>query len=222
MKTQKVKIKTESGVVTGVINLPSKIVAAVALAHGAGAGMHHVFMKTLTAALTARGVAVLRYQFPYMEAGRKRVDAPSVATATVAAAVSKLIARVPKVPVFAAGKSFGARMTTIAAADGRLANVDGLICYGFPLHPAGKPGVIRAQHLNQVPMRMLFLQGTRDGLADLKLMTRVCRKLPRAKLKFIEGADHSFGVLKRSGRSPEDVFGELASESVAFIKASRA
>ena len=141
-----------------------------------------------------------------------------MATATVAAAVSKLIARLPNVPIFAAGKSFGARMTTTAAAEGLLGDVNGLICYGFPLHPAGQPGVKRAQHLADVKVKMLFLQGTRDGLADLKLMRKVCRKLPRAQLKIIDGADHSFGVLKRSGRVPEDVFSELADESVAFVK----
>ena len=219
VKTQKLMIKTSSGVVSGVLDRPSKVIGAMALAHGAGAGMYHEFMVKLATALTARGFAVLRYQFPYMEAGRRRVDAPSVATATVAAAVAKLTARVPGVPVFAAGKSFGARMTTTAAADGRLADVDGLICYGFPLHPAGKPGVTRAQHLADVPMNMLFLQGTRDALADLKLMKKVCRKLSRAKLKIIEGADHSFGVLKRSGRVPEDVYMELADDAATFAKA---
>ena len=218
MKRQKLKIKTPSGVVSGVLDLPSKVVGAVALAHGAGAGMNHEFMVKLAAALTARGFAVLRYQFPYMEAGRRRVDSPAVATATVAAAVAKLVARLPGVPVYAAGKSFGARMTTTAAAEGRLASVAILICYGFPLHPVDKPGVTRAQHLADVSMKMLFLQGTRDKLADLKLMKRVCRKLPRAKLKIIEGADHSFGVLKRSGRLAEDVFSELADDSVVFAK----
>ena len=221
MKTQKLKIKTASGVVSGVVDRPGKVVGAIALAHGAGAGMHHEFMVNLAAALTARGFAVLRYQFPYMEAGRRRVDSPAVATATVAAAVAKLIARVPGVPVFAAGKSFGARMTTTAAADGRLTDVDGVICFGFPLHPAGQPGVTRAQHLADVPVKMLFLQGTRDALADLKLMKKVCKKLPRAKLNIIEGADHAFAVLKRSGRLPEDVFRELADESASFLKAGR-
>jgi hypothetical protein len=213
-----VKIKTDSSVVSGVIERPTKVVGAIALAHGAGAGMNHAFMSDLSAVLTSRGFAVLRYQFPYMEAGRKRVDSPSVAVATVEAAVRTLVARVPGVIVFAAGKSFGARMTTTAAAQGRLDEVDGLICYGFPLHPAGTPGTTRAEHLAEVPMKTLFLQGTRDALADLKLMKKVCAKLPKVKLKIIEGADHGFGVLKRSGRSPDDVFSELADQSAAFLK----
>lgn len=219
MRTQKLNIKTESGVVSGLFDRPSKVVAGIALAHGAGAGMDHVFMKDLAAALTERGFAVLRFQFPFMEAGRRRVDSTEVSTATVAAVVKMLKKRLPRVPLFAAGKSFGARMTTTAAAAGQLPGIDGLICYGFPLHPAGKPGVDRAQHLADVRIPILLLQGTRDALADLKLMKKVCARLPRAKLKVIEGADHGFGVLKRSGRTPADVFNQLGDETVRFIEA---
>jgi predicted alpha/beta-hydrolase family hydrolase len=202
-----------------ILDLPTKVVAGLTLAHGAGAGMHHQFMTELAASLVARGFAVLRFQFPYMESGKKRVDSPAIATATVASAVEALRKQIPKkVPIFAAGKSFGSRMTTTAAAEGLLKDVEGIICYGFPLHPAGKPGITRADHLPQVLMRTLFLQGTRDDLADLKLMRGVCKKLPLAKLHVIEGADHGFDVLKRSGRTSREVMEELADESLRFAK----
>ncbi|PWU22379.1 MAG: alpha/beta hydrolase [Bdellovibrio sp.] len=215
-KSENIKIATETGEVSGILDSPVRIVAGLTLAHGAGAGMHHKFMTDLAVSLACRGFAVLRFQFPYMETGRKRTDPPSIAIRTVEAAVDTLRKRIPEVPVLAAGKSFGARMTTTAAAAGLLAGIEGIICYGFPLHPPGRPGVERAKHLAQVPVPMLFLQGTRDELTDLKLMREVCSKLPRAKLKIIEGADHGFGVLKRSGRTSEDVMNELVDESMRF------
>lgn len=213
----KLNIKTSRGPVSGILDLPNKVVAGLTLAHGAGAGMRHEFMAQLTSSLTAVGFAVLRFQFPYMEAGKKRTDHASVATAVVADAVSELKKRVPGVPIFASGKSFGARMTTTAAAEKLLGGVEGIICYGFPLHSAGEPDVKRATHLAKVPIPMLFLQGTRDNLADLKLMRLVCRKLPLAKLHVVEGADHGFAVLKRSGRTSKEVFEELARESLRFV-----
>jgi predicted alpha/beta-hydrolase family hydrolase len=217
-KSLNIKIETGSGEVSGILDSPANVVAGLTLAHGAGAGMHHQFMNDLAASLTARGFAVLRFQFPYMEAGKKRTDPPPIAIATVAAAVSALRMQIPAVPIFVAGKSFGARMTTTAAAEGLLDCIEGIICYGFPLHPSRQPSVGRAKHLAQVATRMLFLQGTRDELADLELMREVCSKLPRACLKVIEGADHGFGVLKRSGRTSAEVMKELVDESMSFAK----
>jgi predicted alpha/beta-hydrolase family hydrolase len=213
---KKIKIETGSGKVSAILDLPNKVIAGVTLAHGAGAGMNHAFMEELASSLTSLGFAVLRFQFPYMEAGKKRTDRPPIATATVVAAVSTLRERVPDVPIFAAGKSFGARMTTTAASEGLLDKIAGVICYGFPLHTPGEPDIKRAVHLARVPLPILFLQGTRDELADLKLMGKVCAKLPRAHLHVVEGADHAFAVLKRSGRSSKDIFEELARESLRF------
>jgi len=211
-----IKIKTESGIVSGILDFPTTVAASLTLAHGAGAGMRHKFMADLAASLTSVGFAVLRFQFPYMECGKRRTDSPAIATATVAAAVEVLRNRVPGVPIFAAGKSFGARMTTTAAAEHLIASIEGIICYGFPLHPSDDPAIGRAKHLAQVPMPMLFLQGTRDELADLELMRGVGAKLPFLRLHEVEGADHSFSVLKRSGRTPEDVMEELADQSMRF------
>jgi hypothetical protein len=181
------------------------------LAHGAGAGMRHRFLESMVAALASRGVATLRYQFPYMEAGRKRPDPPAVAEATVQAAVDQVAATMPELPIVAGGKSFGGRMTSSAAARGLLRRVRGLAFLGFPLHPPGQPGTGRADHLDRVDVPMLFLQGTRDQFARLDLITDVCQSLePRATLHTVEEADHSFGVLKRSGRTTAQVLDELA------------
>lgn len=181
------------------------------MAHGAGAGMRHPFLERISASLAARGVATFRYQFPYMEAGRNRPDPPHVLETTVRAAVTKSGEIVPELPVIAGGKSLGGRMTSSAAAAGSLDRVKGLAFLGFPLHPPGQPGTRRADHLERVDVPMLFLQGTRDGFARLDLITEVCSKLePRATLHMIEAADHSFGVLKRSGRAADQVIDELA------------
>jgi len=181
------------------------------MAHGAGAGMRHPFLEQISACLAARGVATFRYQFPYMEAGRNRPDAPPVLETVVRAAVTKSGEIVPELPVIAGGKSLGGRMTSGAAAAGSLDRVKGLAFLGFPLHPPGQPGTRRADHLERVDVPMLFLQGTRDGFARLDLITEVCRKLePRATLHMIEGADHSFRVLKRSGRTADQILDELA------------
>jgi uncharacterized protein len=214
------KIETKAGPVSGILDLPDKVVAALTLAHGAGAGMTHEFMVKLASALTLQGLAVLRFQFPYMESGKKRTDHASVATAAVASAVGELRKQVPGVPLFAAGKSFGARMTTTAAAEKLLSEVEGIICFGFPLHTAGEPETKRANHLASVPTRMLFLQGTRDALADLSLMRAVCKRLPHATLHVVEGADHGFAVLKRSGRTSKEVLEELALETLHFVQES--
>ncbi|HEY8256935.1 MAG TPA: alpha/beta family hydrolase [Gemmatimonadales bacterium] len=187
------------------------------LAHGAGAGMHHRFLETIAAALAQRGVATLRYQFPYMEAGGGRPDPPGVLEASVRAAVDR--AGASELPLVAGGKSLGGRMTSSAAAASPLPGVRGLAFLGFPLHPPGQPGIKRADHLDRVGLPMLFLQGTRDTFARLDLLTPVCERLGAlATLHLIEGGDHSFGVLKRSGRTPDDVMNELADTFVGWAR----
>jgi predicted alpha/beta-hydrolase family hydrolase len=181
------------------------------LAHGAGAGMRHPFLESLAQGLAARGVATLRYQFPYMETRSRRPDPPSVAVATVRAAVAAAADAAPGVPLVAGGKSFGGRMTSTAAAEAPLPGVRGIAFVGFPLHPPGRPGTARADHLDKVAVPLLFLQGTRDEFAELKLLQPVVRRLAdRATLHLIEGGDHSFHVLKRSGRNDGNVLDEIA------------
>jgi len=162
-------------------------------------------------ALAERGVATLRYQFPYTEAGGRRPDPPGVLQATVRAAVTTAATVAPGLPLLAGGKSLGGRMTSSAAAKTPLPGVRGLVFLGFPLHAPGRSGIERAEHLDQVGVPMLFLQGTRDALADLELMRTVCARLgARATLHVVEGGDHSFAALKRSGRSDTEVITELA------------
>lgn len=181
------------------------------LAHGAGAGMSHPFMEKLAGELAAVGVATFRYHFPYMEARRRVPDAPTVLTATVVAAVEAAAKVAPDLPLLAGGKSMGGRMTSQAAAHRPLNGVQGLVFFGFPLHPPNRPATKRADHLAKVTLPMLFLQGTRDTFADLKLLRPICARLgSRATLCVIEKADHSFQVLKSSGRSDTEVMRELA------------
>jgi predicted alpha/beta-hydrolase family hydrolase len=190
---------------------PRGAVAALALAHGAGAGMRHPFLENLAQALAAEKIATLRYNFPYMEAGRRYPDRPPVAAATVRAAIAHTKRLARGLPLLAGGKSFGARMSSQAAADGGLEDVRGLVFFGFPLHAPGKPGTERAAHLKQVTQPMLFLQGTRDVFAGLDLLEPVCRGLgERATLHLVDGGDHGFGVPKRSGRTGDEVLLELA------------
>lgn len=185
--------------------------AVYVLAHGAGAGMRHPFLETVARELAERDLATLRYQFPYMERRAARPDPPAVATATVRAAVAEAARLAPEAPVVAGGKSFGGRMTSTAQADAPLAGVRGLVFLGFPLHPPGRPGDQRAEHLARVRVPMLFLQGDRDEFADLALLRPVVDRLgDRATLHLVQGGDHSFHVLKRSGRSAADVMAELA------------
>jgi uncharacterized protein len=180
-------------------------------AHGAGAGMRHSFMESLSSELAASQIATLRYQFPYMEKRSGRPDSPAILTATVAAAVSAGSEAAPGLPLLAGGKSMGGRMTSQAAAQNLLPDVSGLVFFGFPLHPPGSPSTKRADHLTKVPMPMLFLQGTRDTLADLKLLRPVVKKLGElATLHIIESADHGFHVLKSSGKTDAAVLAELA------------
>ncbi|MBW8848502.1 MAG: dienelactone hydrolase family protein [Burkholderiales bacterium] len=190
-----------------------------AFAHGAGAGMQHAFMEALSQALFDQSVATLRYQFPYMERGSKRPDAPALAQATVRAAVAAARDRLPGAPLFAGGKSFGGRMTSQAQATAPMPGVRGLVFVGFPLHPAGKPGIERAGHLADVKVPMLFLQGTRDELADLALLRGVVQGLGnKATLHLEDDADHAFHVRARSGRSDAQVVQALAEAIAAWTQ----
>ena len=192
--------------VSGLLLKPPKAHAAYVFAHGAGAGMAHPFMASVATELAERGIASLRYQFPYMEQGGKRPDPPKFAQATVRAAVTEAARLMPSLPLIAGGKSFGGRMTSQAQAASPLPGVRGLAFFGFPLHPAGKPSDERAEHLSDVQIPMLFLQGTRDALADLKLLKGVVKRLgKRATLHLFDDADHSFHVPARSGRKDADV-----------------
>ena len=180
------------------------------LAHGAGAGMHHPFLESVAAGLAARGAATFRYQFPYMERGGGRPDAPATLAATVRAATTAARARFPDAVLIAGGKSLGGRMTSTAAASAPLPGVRGLAFLGFPLHAPDRPARSRAEHLARVTAPMLFLQGTRDAFADLDLLREALVPLgSRATLHLIDGGDHSFKVLKRSGRTPAEVLDEL-------------
>lgn len=193
--------------------------ACYVFAHGAGAGMNHPFMSTVADGLAGRGVASLRFQFPYMEQGAKRPDPPKVAHAAIRAAVQEAAARLPGLPLVAGGKSYGGRMTSQAQAAAPLAGVQGLVFVGFPLHMAGKPSVDRAEHLAQVKIPMLFLQGTRDALAELALIRQVTDGLKdRATLYVVQDADHSFHVPARSGRTDSQVLDEILDATVAWMR----
>ena len=197
--------------VSALLQPPSNARVLYVLGHGAGAGMAHAFMTDLANALEARQIGTLRYQFPYMESGSKRPDPPALCHATVRAAVEEARKQAPGVKLIAGGRSFGGRMTSQAQAAKPLHDVSGLAFVGFPLHPAKKPSAERATHLSEVNIPMLFLQGTRDELAYLSLLEPIVEKLgTRATLKRIEGADHSFHVLARSGRNDKQVMDELA------------
>jgi uncharacterized protein len=199
-----------AGKVSALLNRPANARWILALAHGAGAGMNHPFLENLSARLAGAGLATLRYQFPYMEARRRVPDPPAFLTATVAAAVRTAAEAADGLPLLAGGKSMGGRMTSQAAAEGLLEGVKGLVFFGFPLHPPNRPGIKRADHLAKVGVPMLFLQGTRDAFADLKLLRPVCRKLgSRATLHVIGDADHSFHVPKKSGKTDADILSEL-------------
>jgi uncharacterized protein len=200
------------GSVSALLVQPPSAWLIYVLAHGAGAGMRHHFLQSVAEALAVHGIATLRYQFPYLEAGRKYPDNPDVLEATVQAACSHAGEIAPGLPLIAGGKSLGGRMTSGAAAKRLLPQVRGLVFLGFPLHPPGDAGTRRADHLSRVDVPMLFLQGTRDAFARLDLLTPVCARLPQATLQLVDGGDHSFGVLKRSGRTNAEVVEELCGE----------
>jgi predicted alpha/beta-hydrolase family hydrolase len=180
--------------------------------------MNHAFMTAMADGLARRGIATLRFQFPYMEQGSKRPDAPAVAQAAVRAAALEAARQLPGLPLFAGGKSYGGRMTSQAQAAQPLPGVRGIVFVGFPLHPAGKPSVERAKHLAEVALPMLFLQGTRDELAELELIRQTIDTLDdRATLHVADGADHSFHVLVRSGRTDAQVREELLDTMARWI-----
>jgi uncharacterized protein len=204
--------------VSGLMQRPGGARTCLVLAHGAGAGMTHPFMAQIANDLAARGIATLRYQFPYMERGRKRPDAPPLCHATVRAAVLTAGKLAPKLSLVAGGKSFGGRMTSQAQAISPLPDIRGLAFLGFPLHAANKPSNARGEHLFQVRIPMLFLQGSRDALADLLLMRRLVKRLGKlATLKVLSGADHSFHVPVRSGRTDEDVRNAMMDSLASWI-----
>src|SRR5438034_825922 len=204
-----------SGEVSGLLVRPPDARLLYVLAHGAGAGMRHPFLEAVARALAEQKIATLRYQFPYMEQRARRPDPPAVAAATVRAAVAEAARVAPGLPLIAGGKSFGGRMTSTAQAETPLPGVRGLVFLGFPLHPPGRPADKRAEHLERVQIPMLFLQGDRDEFADLKLLGPVIKQLgERATLHLVAGGDHSFHVLKRSGRTDGDVMGELVQAMV--------
>jgi predicted alpha/beta-hydrolase family hydrolase len=205
--------------VSGLLQVPATAQACYVLAHGAGAGMTHPFLNAIANGLAERGVATLRYQFPYMEQQSKRPDPPKIAYAAVRAAVQEAARLLPELPLFVGGKSFGGRMTSQAQAASPLPGVRGLIFLGFPLHPPGQPSDERAKHLFDVQIPMLFLQGTRDEFAELQRLEGVCRKLgERATLKLFEDADHSFHVPARSGRNDSEVRSELLDVLTEWIR----
>lgn len=221
LSTQQINFQVgDHGTVSGLVQSPAVPFACYVFAHGAGAGMAHSFMGAVSAGLAARGIATLRYQFPSMELGKKRPDPPPVAHAAVRAAVAQALGRFGSLPLFAGGKSFGGRMTSQAQALDPLPGVKGLVFVGFPLHPAGNPSTGRADHLADVRVPMLFVQGTRDELADLASIRGVVSKLGASStLMEIAEADHSFHVLRRSGRSDGEVLAELLDGMAAWMQA---
>jgi uncharacterized protein len=210
----------KAGSVSALLLSPNAPRACFVFAHGAGAGMTHSFMETFASGLCERGIATLRYQFPYMEKRSRRPDPPAVAIATVRAAVAKAAEVFPGLGLVAGGKSFGGRMTSQAQAAAPLPDLLGLAFVGFPLHPAGKPSIERAEHLGKVELAMLFLQGTHDALAEVTLIEPVVQRLgPRALLHLVEGADHSFHVPARSGRNDREVMNEILDAFAGWVNA---
>jgi len=204
--------------VSGLLQAPREARACYVLAHGAGAGMQHPFLADVANEFAGRGIATLRYQFPYMEKGSKRPDTPALAQATVRAAALEAARLLPGLPLFAGGKSFGGRMTSQAQAASPLPGVRGLIFLGFPLHPPGQPSDQRGKHLFDVQIPMLFLQGTRDEFANLPLLEALCQQLgARATLKLFQEADHSFHVPARTGRKDAEVKVELVDAAAKWI-----
>ncbi len=207
-----------TGTVSAILERPPTARAMLVLAHGAGAGMRHRFMNELAAALGERGIATLRYHFPYMEAGRRRPDRPPLLEATVRAAVAEAARRVPDLALFAGGKSMGGRMTSQSQASQPLPGVRGLVFAGFPLHPPGAPATTRAEHLARVRIPMLFLQGTRDDLAGLDLLAPIVLRIPHAFLDVLDGADHTFNLPAAQARLRSPI-AELADAAASWMAA---
>lgn len=221
MQTVEVMIPVGDQEVSGLLMRPAEAKALYLFAHGAGAGMTHKSMTANAEGLAERGIATLRYQFLYMEKGSKRPDPPKLAHAVLRAAAAEATRLLPDLPLFAGGRSFGGRMTSQAQAEMPLPGVQGLAFLGFPLHPAGKPGTDRADHLARVAVPMLFISGSRDALAELALLRPVVSNLgSRATVRIIEHADHSFKVAAKSGRSAADAESETLDSLAEWIKAS--
>jgi predicted alpha/beta-hydrolase family hydrolase len=219
MTAQHLRLTLEKGgAVSALLLRPDNARACFVLAHGAGAGMSHPFMETVATGLAERGIATLRYQFPYMEKGSKRPGAPAVAHAAVRAAVAEAARHCPGLPLIAGGKSFGGRMTSQAQAIASLPDVRGLVFLGFPLHPPGKPSIERAAHLADVKIPMLFLQGTRDEFAELRLLGPVIERLKiLASLHLVKDGDHSLHIPARSGRKNVEVMAEVLDAVAGWI-----
>lgn len=218
---QSVSISVGVRQVSGLLQVPKQARACYVLAHGAGAGMAHPFMVAVAEGLAERGIATLRYQFPYMEQVSKRPDTPKLAQATVRSAVAQASHMLPKLGLVAGGKSFGGRMTSQAQAECPLPGVRGLVFLGFPLHPAGRPSEERGKHLFKVDIPMLFLQGTRDALADMHLMQKLADQLgPCATLKLFSDADHSFHVPARTGRKDADIRVQILDALAAWVESA--
>ena len=218
MEPKAISIRVGDESVSGLFLRPPDAKALYLFAHGAGAGMTHKAMAGNAEGLAERGIATLRYNFPYMEKGSKRPDSPKVAHAAVRAAASKAVELAPELPLFAGGRSFGGRMTSQTQAGDPLPGVRGLIFLGFPLHPAGKPGIDRAAHLAKVRVPMLFVSGTRDALAELDLLRPVVASLgSHAKIHLVDQADHSFKVAAKSGRTNADAEAEVLDAVARWI-----
>ncbi len=208
-----------SGEVSALLTRPENAHCLLVLGHGAGAGMTHPFLQAMTRRLARRGIATLRYQFPYMEKGNRPPNPAPVLKATVRSAVVAAAEVADDLPLLAGGKSMGGRMTSLAASEEALPGVRGLVFFGFPLHASGKPSADRGAHLAEVGVPMLFLQGTRDRLADLELLAPLCRDLgKRVTLERFDQADHSFRVPKRSGIDPEEVLDGLADSMLSWVR----
>jgi len=215
---REVEVPAGDGHVSGLLIAPKEARACYVVAHGAGAGMRHPFMTAIVQGLSERGIATLRYQFPYMERGSKRPDSPKAAQAAVRAAVARAAELVPKLPLIAGGKSYGGRMTSQAQAEAPLEGVRGLAFLGFPLHAPGQPSADRAEHLARVTIPMLFLQGTRDDFADRGYLKPLIKRLgSRATLKLFDHADHSFHVPAKSGRSDAEVMTEMLDTLLEWV-----
>lgn len=218
-KSVKIKVSEKIGEVSGLLYTTEKPKAAMLFAHGAGAGMNNKFMESVSSKLAEEGIATLRFNFPYMEKGKKVPDTKPVCTETISKAAEKAEKLVPGVPLFAGGKSFGGRMTSTAASEDKIPQVKGIIFFGFPLHPPGKPSNDRAEHLYKVNQPMLFLQGSRDALADLKLLKPVIKKIGKtANLFVVDDADHSFHVPKGNKLKDSEVIDLLCSEVRKWIE----
>lgn len=219
VQTRELKLDIERiGMVSAILTQPADARACYVLAHGAGADMRHSFMEKVAEGLASRGIATFRFNFPYMEKKQGRPDQPAVAHAAVRAAVAEAARLCPGLKLFAGGKSFGGRMTSQAQSKSPLPGVRGLAFLGFPLHAAKKPSSERAEHLAGIAVPMLFLQGTRDELADLGHLTPVIAQLgAKATLHQVEGGDHSFAVLKKSGRTNEEALTEVLDALTAWI-----